>query len=407
MSKDLPLSDRFLSLERDIEEYKPRSPEEILNLSRQYFTLTRRGDTRSFNYKDWYGIITLKRNYYMGSIFSRYKDKPLVIRGYPKIKYASETGLLGKIVDFERKYDGTNLGIYLLPDNKVICKTRMKERGDRIGYEGKVWMDLLEKVPCFKGLCSLVREGYIVFGELYGKLNPGEFIRYSTEIDLKVFDMVDHTSFTFLSRKHKEDICSKYEVPIVEIEASGTLSMDLISRLEESLKDMLKMDGSEGLVAKYWDNDLFMAKLKPEPVKERCWEKSRTTIPTSIILKAIRKAKENIYSFSTKEELEQMLKDELLEEVSEDLVKKSWKKILRLLYMETEESREEEVKAALEGISSQSLKDKRKAMNYLADRFPDIKPSRLFQLYCSYLISLKEGGDKKNGEDYQASPSQP
>ena len=388
----MSLAERFVQIREEIAEYKPHNPEQILGLVKQYFSLNKPNkDYRVFNHGDWYGIITLKRNEYMGSIFSRYKGKPLVIRGYPKLKYTDDVAILEQPIVAERKYDGTNLGCFLLGDIPMV-KTRLVERGDIEGYKGRVWIELLAKLPVFNILYRAIKdENLVIFGELYGRENPGEFIKYSVPLAFKVFDVYSLDDYEWWTRREKERLCLAYDLPIVEVDYEGSLDWNKIRELEQSLSSMVKDDGSEGLVVKTLFRPQIMAKLKPPDIKEKCYEKSSPLIPTSIIKKAIQKARENLYSTSSKEEFLDLIRGELLEEASETLVNKSWKKVLRLLYESTDETLEGKVQRELDEYEG-NIYNKGAVMSHLADKFPDVKPSTLYHLYQAYLKSL-EGGN--------------
>ena len=91
-------------------------------------------DIKDFHYKikghDWTGVIYTRRNSLMGSIFSLFDNKPFVVRGYPKIRYASDSKVLNKEVSVQMKYDGTNIGLFLLPNGELMGKTRLMPRWD-------------------------------------------------------------------------------------------------------------------------------------------------------------------------------------------------------------------------------------------------------------------------------------
>lgn len=68
-------------------------------------------DLKEFSYKinnhRWRGIIYLKRNNLMGTIFSLWDTKTLIIRGFPKIKYSHDSRVKDKNCICEEKIDGT------------------------------------------------------------------------------------------------------------------------------------------------------------------------------------------------------------------------------------------------------------------------------------------------------------
>lgn len=229
--------------------------------------------THHFNGYTWQGFIYQKRNSLMGSIFSFWNNKFIIIRGYPKIKYVEETQVIDREAVVEAKYDGTNLGMWLMPNGMIMGKTRLVERWDVQGYQGRNWYELWRKCGLEQNIMRLLKEDYQVFGELYGRENKGEFVSYSIPIAFKVFDIVDRRTFSFVSRREKERLCSKYDIPIVEVLWEGILTFKEAERLEFEAKQYVHEDGYEGFVAKTFsesDMDEYFAKIKCEEIKEKC-----------------------------------------------------------------------------------------------------------------------------------------
>lgn len=216
--------------------------------------------THIINGQKWVGFIYNKRNSLMGSTFGFYKSKFTVIRGYPKIKYAEESRVIGKEVITEYKVDGTNLGIWTFQDGSIMGKTRLVERWDTEGWHGRNWRDIFERTNLTTKMTELCKEDYQVFGELYGKENEGEFIKYTVPIAFSVLDIMDRRNFGFLDRDAKVKLCNHYELPLVEENWRGVLTEKEIERLEFQAKELLKEDGYEGFVAKSYvpeDKDVY------------------------------------------------------------------------------------------------------------------------------------------------------
>jgi hypothetical protein len=121
------------------------------------------------------------------------------------------------------------------------------------------------------------------------------------------------------------------------------------------------------------------------------------TIPSPIIMKAVQKATENLTNFTSKDEFEQFVREELLEEASEELINKSKAKIQRIVErkMANQVNDEEVIKfldemtsipASITGISIDisDERNKRHIMKTLADKFIGLKPATLYQIYERY-----------------------
>jgi ATP-dependent RNA circularization protein (DNA/RNA ligase family) len=363
--------------------------------------------THSINGQKWVGFIYNKRNSLMGSTFGFYKNKFTVIRGYPKIKYVEDSRVMGKEVVAEFKIDGTNLGIWTFQDGSIMGKTRLVERWDNEGWHGRIWKDIFEQTKLLSQVTKLCKEDYQVFGELYGKENEGEFIKYSVPIAFTVLDIMDRKTFGFLDRDAKIKLCNQYELPLVEESWRGILTDKEAERLEFQAKELLKEDGYEGFVAKSYipeDKDVYFCKLKCQEVREKCWGLSSSfTIPSSIIEKAFQKATENMTSFKDKDAFEEFVRQELLEEASEELVNKSKDKIRRVIERRMAHQVDDTaVREYLDELNKEfsfditELRYKGTIMKRLADKFLGWKPASLYQIYARYVNEKQKDKSLKN-----------
>ena len=366
-------------------------------------------DMKEFSYNinghKWRGIIYQKRNSLMGTIVSFFDKELFIVRGYPKLRYADETEVKGKHVVCQEKVDGTNLGIFMLPDGTIMGKTRLVPRWDlqtapaaKRGVSS--WKDLFMKVQdgrTYERIQRVLKDGYLVFGELYGALNPTDFIQYSVPIDFKVFDIVDMKTMRFLPWSKTKEITWLNGLRRVKEIWSGELTVKEIERLEFELKKEVKPDGMEGLVAKYYDTDLkdeLMAKLKCEEIKEKCWEHARTTIPKSIIRKAIRKVLENYPELEKIEDIEPKVREELLEDVTPELYENSIDRVkaeIRRYLMPTPEDLKDVVKEIMEGLqlAGINLDDKRVVLSTIHRRIGEIDGKVLYRIYQKVKAELK------------------
>lgn len=355
------------------------------------------------NNHDWKGIIYRKRNNLLGTIFSLFDNKVLIIRGFPKIKYIHDSKVRDKECIAEEKIDGTNIGIWAFPDGSVMGKTRMVERWDlgskRAGSEGS-WKNKFEKVPGYTFVYSLAQEGYLVFCELYGYKNPGEFVKYSLPIAFKVIGIVDRKSYAFLFRDEVEVLCKKYNLPLPSIEYRGNLTRKEVEKIEFNLINKVTLDGMEGLVAKYWDpNDLdtYLSKLKCEKVKEKCWKISSGLIPSLIIRKAIKKARDENLGETQINTLLPIVIEELKEEYDQSLIEASEGKIkglIRRAVTPSDKVLKARVLEAMQevfalGVNIEDPKNKGKVLSSLHDRLEDINGRTLYKLYLEVLLEKK------------------
>ena len=446
-------------------------------------------DVKEFHYKilghDWKGLIYLKRNTLMGTIFSLWDSKVVIIRGFPKIKYTHDSRVRDQVCIAEEKVDGTCIGVWAFPNGMIMGKTRMVERWDLgakkrqisvysletcpkcttlktllkeegIPFEEKDlnetenqaelimhnitamsvpilqvdkkfyltdeifqgntlleehvlqltatpdanWKVKFEQVPGHEKVYDLARKGFLVFCELYGYLNSGEFVKYTIPIAIKVIGIVDMKRFNFLRREETEKLCILHELPIPKIYFEGKLITKEVERIELDLEKDVVLDGMEGLVAKYWceeEGDSYFCKLKCEKVKESCYKLSRSLIPSTIIRKAIKKALDENLGEKNIGVLFPIVVEELKEEYDEAILAASEGKVkglIRYAVTPSDEDLKETVRLAMmdimsTGIDVEDEKNKGKVLSGLHNRLGDIKGGTLFKLYNELLLEMK------------------
>lgn len=352
----------------------------------------------------WRGVVYRKRNSLMGTIVSFFDTKLFVVRGYPHIKYSDDSRIYRKTVIAQEKIDGTNLGIFRLPDGTITGKTRLTPSWTQEGYHspGKSWQRLFLDCPgevseCVRDLLE-AKPDYVVYGELYGSQNQGDFIHYTIPIAFKAFDILDRKTQRFLAPQKAREICEVYNVPFVEQRWEGELTDKNIEKIEFELASEVKEDGVEGWVAKGYfdeDKDAYFAKLKTETIKEQCWEHKAFTIPNSVIRKAMRKTYENYPGLKTVEEYEPHIYDELLEDVTQELLDKSKSKIrgiIRAVLTPGDAALEELVKTQMQDMQRRGidLENKGHVMSNLASTLGDMNAGTLYRTYQRVLATLEK-----------------
>jgi len=400
MSKEEEYLEPLERLEKLRESLKGKKSLQAIRSTTSEILRCKPNELKEFNYKvnnhKWRGVVYQVRNSLMGTVVSLWDNKEIILlRGYPKVRYALDSRVKDRECTVQLKYDGTNLGLFLLPDGTLWGKTRLTAHFDQASFKDKTlsWKELLGQVrngSTLRRIRRLLKEkNYIVYGELYGYRNPGDFIKYSVPIDFKVFDIVDRNTMRFLSPKEVYDICWYYGIPRVETIWSGILTNKEIERLEFEAKNYLKKDGAEGFVAKaVIGKDVYMCKLKSEETKEKAWSLTgkRPLISTLIIRKAIRKTLENFPDKTTINEIYPVVYEELKEEVKEDLIKESEKKIKKEIQKYLTSSDEELLKKVIEELKELekkgvNIEDKDEVLKLLSKKFQEIEGKVLFRVF--------------------------
>jgi len=364
-------------------------------------------EVKEFHYKinghDWKGIIYLKRNNLMGSIFSLFDNKVFIIRGFPKIRYTSNSRVRDRVCVAEEKVDGTNIGIWAFPDGSIMGKTRMVERWDKGSKRAKEygsWKRKFAHVPCHSRIYKLAREGFLVYVELYGYHNSGEFVKYTTPMAYKVIGIVNLETYHFLPRPRVEQLCSAYNLEVVPVYYKGTLTAKEVRKMEVDLEQEMALDGMEGLVAKYWDEkdkDSYFCKIKCDRIKEVCWKISRSLIPAAMIRKCIKKALDENLGETRIEIIYPVVVEELTEDFDEAILETSQGKIKGLIrYMTTPsdvvlKARVVEVMKKMKAldVDIENPKKKGEVLSGLHDKLGDIGGGTLFKLYNEVLLEMK------------------
>jgi len=233
----------------------------------------------------------------------------------------------------------------------------------------------------------------MIFGELYGYLNPTVFVHYEKiPIHYKVFDIIDMDTLSFLSRRRIESLCSQYGLDIVECytdKLSNDNLEDWINKANEVYNNRL----GEGFVVKYHDGyDRYFGKLKAEEVKIKSWEESKRTIPTNIIKDAIRKVKENSPPNLTIKEFTRLVMEELKEDIIHDVqLTRSKGKIRRLVEKEFDVSDIELENRIMEHLKKlrnvMDITDTKAVMRVLGRNYK-INAKKLYKVYQKCLREL-------------------
>lgn len=348
--------------------------------------------THQIGPRKWQGIIYRSRNTMMGTIFSYFGNKVLIVRGYPKIKYSEASRVLNQKAYAENKYDGTNLGIWMMPNGDLMGKTREVEWWTGQGYKGRKWDILFKQTGHYDALMKITKDDYQVFGELYGSENPGDFVRYTTPINFRAFDIVDRRTFSFLPYRKKVKLMEDYGLEYVGLYWKGQLTMKEVEKIEFQIKDLVKEDGFEGMVAKWYDTevkDTFFAKLKCMEIREKSWSLSpRSGVPRGLIAKAVRKAYEA--NIKDMDEILAFVKEELIEEAEPALVEKAGDEIKRMVYKLAQPIQDfGEIQVYIKELEDSGIKitieNTNKVMNLLGTKFFGQNPGKLYNAFMTYV----------------------
>jgi hypothetical protein len=380
--------------------------------------LNQPGDLQKFTMKvnghQWHGYLYTSRNSLYGSIFSYYGRIPFIVRGFPKINYVESSGTYQREgVEIEEKVDGTNVIVWCFPDGTFWGKTRQTPTIFEDGYQGRRWGDLLEKTGYVDNLKDICTANFQVAMELYGKENPGEFVKYTIPISIKVLEICDllddGNKYNYRSPSDKRELCKTYNLPVVESKEICNLSQHDLDRLEYEAESFNHEDGMEGFVAKYYDGDVHMGKIKCSEIREACMGNK---IPMRFINKAVRKCIEAGIKLMVDTDWESpsavnpdaitFIKNELEEDFTETIVNLNEVKIKYGIENPKEEKEidlatfeDSEIFACFDELKAQGIEiseaNKGKVLSLTAGKLHSagISGGRLFLTFRSYLAKEK------------------
>jgi ATP-dependent RNA circularization protein (DNA/RNA ligase family) len=370
------------------------------------------------------GLWSKSRGPTMGTVMLK-TAPPLVFRGYPKIKYAEDkiygafrssflqTRISEDDVLFaEEKMDGTNLALLYDSRIPITCcgvdkfwvKTRLSLVAEE--WEGNKWQEKLSRTPSFNKVVEAVKsDHYIVYVELYGWDNPGDFIAYpDIEIAIKVLDLVDKNTMEMVYRKEKEEFCRKWDLPITDITHKLTPYMnpytlrDTLQTMEDEM-DEINRDGIkvEGYMMKLncgYLGEQILGKVKGESIQRmiRGLSAKSRYITKNTLRRSFLNARRDLgytifYNSANWDEIKQYVIEDLLEDFEQEKVDKVNDDMITSQYDLMKETMEmdNQIVNILQGWKSEgyNLNKVPLIMSMLADKYPALRQqgSKLYHKY--------------------------
>lgn len=195
--------------------------------------------------------------------------------------------LLGKLIYWTEKRDGSNCGAYLKGFG-LFFRSRHQEIASQdilqsiinTGYD-----DILYSCLC--------EQNVMIFFELLQKGKSPTHIEFHNKDDLAIFDIFDLKTETWLSYPEVFKLCQKYNLPIVVLYAmSRHLNMKTFEKFRLRMLKHAKKHQREGIVGKVYDIPIFFKeKLDlPSLKKKKNITHILPSLPVSEIQGAVNKA---------------------------------------------------------------------------------------------------------------------
>lgn len=176
----------------------------------------------------------------------KYPSLTTISRIYPQPEI-----LLGKSVLWERKYDGSNIRLYVDKDDNLLCGSRNSEIASEDTYTS------LFRTGCIDSIRELLldekyggRNESILFAELLSKGRSPTQIEMHDKDDMIIFDMYGSDgrwkSYVRLYQK-----CHQFKLPITEtLGSSYHTTMQSLYRYRDEMLNACKVRNIEGVVGK-------------------------------------------------------------------------------------------------------------------------------------------------------------
>ena len=170
---------------------------------------------------------------------------------------------------------------------------------------------------------------HIVFGELVGRINPIQVDEnasigiYSFDLDYYVFDILDKSTFTFLPRESKVELCNKLGLKVVKEYSISEPTLD-------SLRMLALQINEEGFVMKLGVSLNSRWKIKSEQVLEfarRGWAIQKGLILLEDLMNAINRGLEAVGREAHVDTLFEVVQEELKTDYPIEVVKRNYRRI--------------------------------------------------------------------------------
>ncbi|OPZ42092.1 MAG: RNA ligase [Euryarchaeota archaeon ADurb.BinA087] len=178
-------------------------------------------------------------------------DRLVNLRPAPQI-------VLGKLITWTVKEDGSNIGVYAGNDGELHYRSRNMDRASDQFY------GYMNSTDEYTGLCEMVTDSLtqwndeiVVFGELLTKGKSPTRIETHEKTRFVVFDIWSTRQNGWMNYTQIHQNCYHYGLPVVEMLGTCRCTdMDSLYAFKDDMLQECKSRGKEGTVAKIWDSSI-------------------------------------------------------------------------------------------------------------------------------------------------------
>ena len=226
--------------------------------------------------------------------------------GYPSLNqiimmYPNPEILLGHIIYWQEKRDGSNMGVYLTGKGDLALRSRNRDRASKSFH--RIFLET-EKAENVKELLISMRDVWndecVIFGELLTKGKSPTRTELHEKHEFVVFDIWSSKAGGLLNYMLVHQHCYLYGLPIVELYGTSRhITLDSLLEFRDIMLETAKKNGREGVVGKtykkgtmyqYFKEKLDTPKLEKLPSHIEDGKPIFPPLPVSEILGALDKA---------------------------------------------------------------------------------------------------------------------
>lgn len=189
----------------------------------------------------------------------RYLDLDAIIRQYPNPRI-----LLGHLIYWQEKRDGSNIGAYLTDEDKLLLRSRNVNIASQSFHNAFNETAEAKKV---KELLLMQRDEYsdecVLFGEMLTMGKSPTRIEFHEKHEFIAFDLYSTRVGGFVPYTLLHQHCYHFDIPIVEVYGTSShRSIESLLKFRDIMLEKAKVNGREGVVGKIYEKNTMFKYFK-------------------------------------------------------------------------------------------------------------------------------------------------
>ena len=189
----------------------------------------------------------------------RYPHLNAIIMQYPNPRI-----LLGHEIYWQEKRDGSNIGVYLTDDNKLLLRSRNMDVASQSFHNAFNGTGEAEKI---KELLIMQRDEYhdecVLFGEMLRMGKSPTRTEYHEKHEFIAFDLYSSRIPGFVPYTLLYQHCHHFDISIVKLYGTSRhVTIESIMEFRDTMLQKAKVNGREGVVGKTYEKNTMFAYFK-------------------------------------------------------------------------------------------------------------------------------------------------